>query len=96
MENQVELRQRIEKLIYQLEKEKSDKNSSYTFCHVEKAILLLTAMVNNISNPSAFVDITQDIKTIIYWSADSWTLENPMTKDICETIECYEKLMKNK
>jgi len=84
----------IEKLIRQLEEEKENKNSSFLFSHINKTILLLQSMSNNISNPGNFVDITDDIKTIIYWSIDSWSLENQLAKDILETIELYDKLMK--
>ena len=63
---------RIEKLIRQLEAEKADKNSPFSFSHLNK---------------------TKDIKTIMYWSIDSWpwSWENQLTRDIVDIIELYEK-----
>ena len=81
----------IEKLIHQLEAEKADKNSPFLFSHINKTILLLQSMSHNISNPVNYVDITEDIKTIVYWSIDSWYWESQLTKDILEIIELYEK-----
>ena len=57
----------------------------------EQTILLLQSMSHNISNPVNYVDITEDIKTIVYWSNDSWDWENQLAKDIIEIIELYEK-----
>ena len=88
--------ERIGKLIRQFEEEKASKNSSYLSSHIDKTILLLQSMSKNISNPSSFVDITKDIETIIYWSVDSWSWENQLTKDTCKIIELYEKLVKHK
>jgi len=82
---------RIEKLIQQLEAEKADKNSPFLFSHIHNTILLLQSMSHNISNPVNYVDITEDIKTIVYWSNDSWDWENQLAKDIIEIIELYEK-----
>ena len=82
---------RIEKLIQQLEAEKIDKNSPFLFSHIHNTILLLQSMSHNISNPVNYVDITEDIKTIVYWSNDSWDWENQLAKDIIGIIELYEK-----
>ncbi|QQO10536.1 hypothetical protein [Breznakiella homolactica] len=89
------LNKKTEKVITDLEKEKQNPDSPFVALQLDEVIGFLKYLLNNNGiNENNPAEISDTIKKINYWAADSWPYENKITIEITEIMEAYEKIIK--